>query len=241
MPDAGGASQTPRDPVELSEQYLRGRRSGESSIRIRDEIATIDEDRLAALEQPERLAFWINVYNATAHAALEHRPERFENRRRFFAAPLVTVAGTSLSLDEIEHGILRRSKWKYGLGYIPHPFPSSFERRHRLSALDNRIHFVLNCGAASCPAIAAYTAESIDEQLDLAASQYLSDEVVFSGETVYLPRLLLWFRGDFDGRSGIQRLLRRYDIIDQEARPRIRYKKYDWSLDLDNFRGEDPS
>ena len=228
-------SSTNRNLVNLSEQYLREIRAGQLGGLVRDEIANINKHRLASLDQPERLAFWINIYNATAQAALKERPDRFENRRRFFSASLVPVAGIELSLDKIEHGILRRSQWKYGLGYIPNPFPSSFERRHRLLNQDYRIHFALNCGAASCPAIAAYTAESIDEQLDQATSSYLTNEVVEENDTVYVPRIMLWFRGDFGGRSGIKRLLRKHDIIEAGQRPRIRYKKYDWSLDVANF------
>ena len=225
--------------VDLSERFLREVRGGELHGPMRDRIAELASPQLASLDRRERLAFWINVYNAAAQATLQGRPARYEHRRRFFSEPLVTVSGTGLSLDEIEHGILRRSRWKYGLGYVPDPFPSSFERRHRLSERDYRIHFALNCGAASCPAIAAYTADSVDEQLDRATESYLNGETVVEDGTIYLPRLLLWFRGDFGGRSGIKRLLREYDLIDPGERPRIRYRKYDWSLALGKYLGRE--
>ncbi len=203
---------------------------------MRRRLASADTDELSRLAPDARLAFWLNTYNAATGDALWSDPDRFENRRRFFAAPVVTVAGTELSLDDIEHGILRRSQWKYGLGYVPNPFPSAFVRRHRVAELDPRIHFALNCGAAACPAVAAYDPERVDDQLALAAETYLRNETVVEDGTAFLPRLLLWYRGDFGGRSGIRRLLRTYDVVDPGAVSRIRYREYDWSLALDAFR-----
>jgi NADP-dependent 3-hydroxy acid dehydrogenase YdfG len=52
----------------------------------------------------------------------------------------IPVAGVWLSLDDIEHGMLRGSKHPWGMGYLPRPFPSSFERRFRLERADPRIH-----------------------------------------------------------------------------------------------------
>ncbi|MDB2293827.1 DUF547 domain-containing protein [Halorubrum ezzemoulense] len=142
-----------------------------------------------------------------------------DDRRRFFSVPPVTVAGEALSLDAIEHRIHRGSQWKYGLGYVPNPFASAFVRRHRLADRDPRIHFALNCGAASCPAALAYDGEMVVED-----------------GTAYVPRLLLWYRGDFGGGSGIRRLLREYDVVDPDAVSRVRYREYDRSLALDAFR-----
>ena len=223
------------DLISLSEEFLHEVRAGELHGHVRERLAAIPESMLDSLDVRGRLAFWLNVYNATAQAFLQEDPTRYQNRRRFFSNPLVTVAGTELSLDRIEHGILRRSRWKYGLGYVPNPFPTAFERRHRLPVRDYRIHFALNCGAASCPAIAAYAADVVDEQLDRATESYLTSETIVRDDTVYVPRLLLWFRGDFGGRSGIRRLLREYDFVDERERPRVRYREYDWSLAVGNF------
>ena len=215
MEGAGGDRQTTRGPA-------------------RQRLAEADPTDLEAFNADERLAFWLNVYNAATGDALRSDPDRFEDRRRFFSVPIVTVAGAELSLDEIEHGILRRSQWKYGLGYVPNPFSSDFVRRHRVVDPDPRIHFALNCGAASCPAVAAYAADTVDDDLDRAAETYLTGETVVEGGIAYVPRLLLWYRGDFDGGSGIRRLLR--DVVDPNAVSRIRYREYDWSLALNAFR-----
>ena len=223
--------------VERSMQYLDAVRAGEPN-EPRRRLEVIDPEELVALDDGERLAFWINTYNAATQDELRADPGGFENRRRFFSTPIVTVAGTELSLDTIEHGVLRRSRWKYGLGYLPDPFPSAFVRRHRVETLDPRIHFALNCGAAACPAIAAYEPDTVDEQLERAAGTYLRNETDVEGGTVRVPRLMLWYRGDFGGGSGIRRLLREHDVIDPKTTPRIRYQEYDWSLALDAFREE---
>ena len=240
--DSDSASAAPA-LVADSQRFLRAVRTpddrGPALDTVRTRIANASPAELDALGPDERLAFWLNVYNAATGAALLADPDRFENRRRFFGESIVTVAGTDLSLDQIEHGILRGSQWKYGLGYVPNPFPSAFVRRHRVADPDARVHFALNCGAASCPAVAAYDAADVDAQLDRAASSYLRSETVVEDGTARIPRLLLWYRGDFGGRSGIHTLLREYDAIDPDSISRIRYREYDWSLALDAFRTEE--
>ncbi|MES3517681.1 MAG: DUF547 domain-containing protein, partial [Natronomonas sp.] len=191
-----------------------------------DDLRRIRDDRSAGL------AFWINLYNAGTQRLLAERPELYDSALRFlrfFRATAVTVAGTELSLDDIEMGILRGRRSKYGLGYLPR-FPRQFERRYAL-AVDPRIHFACNCGAASCPAIRFYTAENVEEQLDLAAETYLDSTVEYDPDTnvARIPRVFLWYRGDFDGRTGIRQLLRAYDAIPAEATPRFRYRSWDWS------------
>jgi hypothetical protein len=168
---------------------------------------------------------------------LDASPEAFDARNAFFTAPLVAVAGQRLSLDDVEHGLLRGSRPKWGGGYVRNPFPGAFERAFRVRERDHRVHFALNCGAAACPPIAAYEADRIDAQLDLATGSYLGSEVEYDpgAGVVRVPRLLLWFRGDFGGRDGILGLLRDHDCIPAGASPRIRYREYDWSLRTGTF------
>ncbi len=236
--DAAAPEESGTEPVALSTAFLAEIRDGQGQGPARERLAELPEEHLTELDRPGRLAFWLNVYNGAAHAALAERPERFENRRRFFSAPLVTVAGEALDLDTIEHGIIRRSSWKWGLGYVPDPFPSAFERRHRLPERDFRIHFALNCGAASCPAIAAYSAGNVDLELHRSTETYLTTESVVDGDTVRVPRLMLWYRGDFGGRRGIRRILREYGVVDDPDRYRVRYRDYDWSLAAGRFRDD---
>jgi len=161
-------------------------------------------------------------------------PSAYRRRWRFFAAPAVTVAGRALSPNAIEHGILRRSAFLVGLGYLRNPFPGRFERLLRVERLDPRIHFALNCGARSCPPLAAWDPGTLDADLERATGAYLVAESARStdGREVRAPRLLLWYRGDFGGRRGILVLLRRHGILGASEEPRLGYGDYDWTLDV---------
>ena len=227
------------DPLALAEAYLRAVRHDDPTHEVTAALRDLSRERLRATldADAERLAFWLNVYNATAQSILAADPAVFEARSSFFRAPLVTVAGQDRSLDSVEHGLLRRSHPKWGFGYVRNPFPDSFERAFRVDERDPRIHFALNCGAASCPPIAAYEADRIDAQLDLATGGYLDAEASYDAESgvVTVPRLMLWFRGDFGGRRGILQFLREYDVIPETAMPDIDYADYDWSLDVGRF------
>lgn len=119
----------------LSNESLVAVKRGDGTETYQSKLADITESGLAALNENEQAAtaFWINPYNAFVQHHLERDPSLYENKRRFFGEPPIVVAGTELSLDDLEHGLLRSSKWKYGLGYLPRPFPSTFERSYRLS------------------------------------------------------------------------------------------------------------
>jgi len=229
----------PTDPLALAHDYLRAVRVGESPTPYEAALRDLPRERLrAALDTDDaRLAFWTNVYNATVQSVLAASPEAFDARNAFFTAPLVTVAGERLSLDDVEHGLLRGSRPKWGLGYVRNPFPGAFERAFRVRDRDWRIHFALNCGAAACPPIAAYAHDRIDTQLDLAAESYLGQEVEYEPATdvARVPRLLLWFVGDFGGPSGIRDILRRYDCVPEGTRPTVRFRSYDWTLETGTF------
>jgi len=227
------------DPVAQSEQLLRAVRRREPTDAVERELAQPDPAELAAALRGDhlRLAFWVNVYNAVVQRALAENPDQYESRRQFFGKPLVTVASESLSLDGIERGILRRSYSKYTLGYIRSPFRDDFAEQQAVSERDPRIHFALNCGAKSCPPIAAYSPDRIDSQLELAAGGYLERTVEYdpAAGRVTVPRVMLWFRGDFGGKSGIYEFLREYDQLPSGARPSISYHDWDWSLRLGKY------
>jgi hypothetical protein len=230
---------TASEPVTISHDLLRAVRTGGETAGLVERLATLDEDRLAAATADDgaATAFWTNVYNAVTQLELERNPDKYD-RTSFFGRKLVTVAGHDLSLDDIEHGILRRGYFKYGLGYVPNPFQRGFTRRMRITQRDWRVHFALNCGAASCPPIAAYTTANIDDELDLATESYLSQEVSSDPEAgrVEVPRLFLWYRGDFGGKSGILTILREFDCIPADASPKLSYSEYDWELALGQYR-----
>ena len=236
-PDAG--STTPvadRAPVAVAEELLVACKLGEPTDRYTAALAAATDAELRPIREDRRngLAFWLNCYNAGTQLLLQAHPERYDSPLRmvrFFLTPAITVGGTELALDRIENGLLRGGRSKYGLGYLPKFLVTTFEHRYRLAGCDPRIHFALNCGAESCPAIRAYEPGRIDEQLDVATRSYLESTVEYDPDagTVSIPRVFLWFRGDFGGRSGIYAFLRRYDAIPTDATPNVEYRPWDWA------------
>ena len=71
--------------------------------------------------------------------------------------------------------MIRKSQFKFGLGYIRTLFPSAFERHLRVEQRDFRIHFAINCGAKSCPPVRVYYPKTVNAQLENAAKVYLKD------------------------------------------------------------------
>jgi len=223
-------------PTALAQDLLIACKRGDPTQKFRAALAGLGDGDLRPLRTDRRiaLAFWLNCYNAGTQLLLGERPALYDSSLRFvrfFWAPAITIADTSLSLNRIENGLLRGGRSQYGLGYLPKLLVTTFEHRHRLPDCDPRIHFALNCGAESCPAIRAYEPDRIDEQLDLATRSYLDATVTYdpTENVVRVPRVFRWFRGDFGGSEGIRAFLREYDTIPDNAAPKLRHLAWDWS------------
>lgn len=236
---------TQLDPLTLSADLLYEVKTGGETAELRERLASFDRTRLrrALSSEPRRLSFWLNCYNAFAQVLLEEDPSLLDGSRldrwKFFARDRIPVAGVYLSLNDVQHGMLRGSKHPWGLGYLPRPFPPPFERELRLDAVDPRIHFALSCGAESCPPIAVFTPDHVVEELDVATEWYLEENVSYdpAREVATVPRLFLWYRGDFGGASGIDAFLTRYGAIPETASPSLEYDDYDWSIEVERFSG----
>ena len=227
------------DYSRLSQQLLYAVKTGSDSVdTYMKPLQVADALALQAQLSTESLkkAFWLNIYNTYVQWLLQKDPERYKSRHSFFTSRQILIAGKMLSLDDIEHGILRRSKIKWSLGHLNKLFPGKFEKGFRAQAVDYRIHFALNCGAKSCPPIAYYDPEKIDAQLEMATKNYLRSEVELdTGKNVaYLPAIMGWFRADFGGKKGMRALLKKHSLL-QNKKPAIRFKKYDWELFLNNY------
>lgn len=220
-----------RTVPELAVSYLFAAKAGDdrASAEHERDLAQLDPGVLevALANDHARLAFWIDLYNAVVVRQPSHDFHSTASRNRFFSKRTTTIAGHKLALDTIEHGILRRSQLKLGLGFVTNPFPSSFERRHRVNRTDPRIHFALNCAATSCPPIAAYRERLIEDQLDLATRSYLDSSVVVEARRIVLPRIFFWFAGDFGGRRGVRSFLSKYDI--EHRGRRLGLAAFDWT------------
>jgi thiol-disulfide isomerase/thioredoxin len=226
--------------VKLSQDYIYAAKTGESTAALEQQLRsiTITDLRNKLSTDDEKKTFWINLYNGYVQAALQKNPDAYKSRSAFFKSKQITVAGLQLSLDDIEHDFLRRSKIKWSGGYLNKLFPGKTEKELRVKKLDYRLHFALNCGAKSCPPIAFYNPENLHQQLDIAATAYLTGEAEYDKQanTMKLPAIMGWFRKDFGGKKGMIRLLKEKAIIPIDVNPKIKFKSYDWTLYLNNYQ-----
>ncbi len=187
--------------IDISQQLLLAAKTKEPTDSLVNIIKSITETNLETQLNNDntKKAFWINLYNASTQVLLSKNIKKYKDRSSFFGDKQIEIAGERLSLDNIEHGILRHSKIKWSLGYLNKLFPSAFEKKNRVDTLDYRIHFALNCGAKSCPPIAFYQPLQINKQLDLATQAYLAGDVEYdeAKNTVLLPAIMGWFRANF--------------------------------------------
>lgn len=170
-----------------------------------------------------QMAYWINLYNAlTVQLILEH--PQVESIREissglFSLGPwdleVTRVAGLDLTLNDIEHRILR-------------PL-------YR----DPRIHFAVNCASLGCPDLAAeaWTAENLERLLESGARRYVNHPrgVTLADGRLTLSSIFDWYRGDFPaGKGALLAWLAGYaePALAAELRAhdgRIRHA-YDWNL-----------
>ncbi len=188
-------------------------------------IDRMQDVEVSALARDEQFAYWANLYNAvTVEVIVEHYPvasirDISISPGLFWRGPwgkkLVTVEGEELSLDDIEHEILRKV-WD-----------------------EPRVHFAVNCASIGCPNLRRepFTGTKLDDQLAEAARDYVNHPrgAAFDGDTLLLSSIFDWYGKDF-GSPKSERL----ETIAQWAEPAladkiaghtgsIRYA-YDWSL-----------
>ncbi len=223
----------------ISVKMLENIKAGRDTRELRDQLAGTT---LKALEKnlqtdEEKLAFWVNIYNAYIQVILMEHPEFYEDRATFFKRDQITIAGEIISFAKIEHGIIRKSQWELGLGLIRKWFPDKFERKLRVKKRNYHIHFALNCGARDCPPVAIYIPERLEQQFDKGTRNYLQRTSEYKADTkeVAVTSLFNWFRGDFGCKSGVKDILKKYKIIPETKGVKISYTNYDWTLDLNNF------
>jgi hypothetical protein len=186
----------------------------------------------------QKISFWVNIYNAFIQISLTENPKEYENRGAFFGKKRVKSGGEILSFDDIEHGIIRKSRIKISLGYLRKWFRPKWERKLRIdNHIDWRVHFALNCGAKSCPPVAVYTADNLDKELDFMTTAYLKEQTTYNSEKKEATSVALmsWFRGDFGGKSGARKILFKYSITPEKPKC-LEFKSYDWTMSLGNFR-----
>ena len=195
-------------------------------------------------QREEKLAFWINLYNALVIDAVIHFKvqnsvtEGAVGILRFFRKAAYNVGGQRFSCEDIEHGILRSNR---GNPYLPGPHFALTDPRSQwqLSEVDPRIHFALNCASKSCPPIGIYTAENIDQQLDWATQNFVEHEIKIDRDslTLHVSQILNWYQLDFGGRANLVTFIATYHpakewLLANQAKIKIKFAPYDWQLNL---------
>jgi hypothetical protein len=175
------------------------------------------EVALAGLSRDERLALYIDAYNATV---LVEVARRFTpgysvslDDYRLFDEPLVRLDGRTLSLDALEHEVIRK---EFG---------------------EPRVHAALVCAARSCPALAArpYSADGLDAALEAAMLRFLNDprrnRVVVPQRTLELSRVFEWYAEDFGGVAALPAFVDRY-VEGDVSGFRVTFLDYSWELNV---------
>ncbi len=222
--------------IKLSGELLYHVKTGEPTEEIEKKLAGLDLSKLKnGLPTDEaKKTFWLNIYNAWFQV-LAVREKK--GRPEIFSGKLVLIAGRKFSLDDIEHGILRKYRWKYSKGYFARLFPGKLIKQLAVLKIDYRIHFALNCGARSCPPIAFYTFENIDRQLDLATRSFLAADTKIDDtkKEIRVTKTMDWFIGDFGGKKGIRRIIS--EVLNKNVNGyAIKFKPYNWDEVLHNFQ-----
>ncbi|MEZ5003339.1 MAG: DUF547 domain-containing protein [Chitinophagales bacterium] len=224
--------------TEIAQQLLFLVKTDKGYSALQAEIAQLSVDVLKKelITQEQRLAFWINLYNAFFQIKVKESPHLFNNKIKLFFGRHFTIAGHRMSLDDMEHDMLRRSTFKWSLGYIKNPFPSAFEKALQVHQLDPRIHFALNCGAVSCPPIRYYTPENVLQELDMASQNFLEQECSYDADknVAQVTSIFSWFRGDFGGISGIKQFLAERKIV-SDSTVQLQFKAYNWQQQFENY------
>ncbi len=194
-------------------------------------LASLDRVRPETLSEKERLAFWINTYNAFTIQLIESKGEResIRNINKSFGLlklkgpwsdPIVRAGGRVLTLDQVEHEIIRKE----------------FN--------EPRIHFALVCAAIGCPPLRseAYTGARLDEQLGEQGRVFIrqspaKNRVDVSTRTVFVSLIFTWYKDDFGGSdASIGKYLAGWypagpeRALLESGRFTLKQTSYDWTL-----------
>jgi hypothetical protein len=217
----GGASEVDYAAIKRDPSLLKG---------YLDEIAAVSNEEYGDFTKPQQLAFLINAYNAyTIDFVLTEYPniESIKELGSLFSSPwkkkLFPLLGEKRSLDEIEHGMIRK--------------PGDFD--------DPRIHMAVNCASIGCPALRdeAFVAQRLDTQLEDGARRFLGDSSRNRADEkgLWVSKIFDWYAVDFKKQSGsVGKWLAPYaEQLSSDAQVRaavasgslrVRHLDYDWAL-----------
>ena len=188
-------------------------------------VTMLAETQVSTLVRPEQMAYWINLYNAlTIKVVLDHYPvdgiRDIDISPGFFSSgpwgkKLLEIEGEGVSLDDIEHRILRPI-WQ-----------------------DPRIHYAVNCASVGCPNLIAraFLPNDLDEVLTANAKAFINTPrgVAVSNGEITVSSIYDWFQDDFGGNeTGVIAHLKQYaegaTLAALKNAKSIEDYEYDWSL-----------
>ncbi|MGH8710033.1 MAG: DUF547 domain-containing protein [Burkholderiales bacterium] len=183
-----------------------------------EELKRTDADALPSRE--EKLAFWMNAYNAFAMKGIldGYSPNSVFGKVRYFYLNKYDVGGKTINLYNMEHEIIRPLN-------------------------EPRIHFSIVCASRSCPKQRsdAYTAQRLEQQLDENARGFINDvsrnRFDRNEKIAHLSMIFKWFDEDFSKNSGsVLKYISNY-VSDSGLASElelgsytIKYLEYDWNL-----------
>ncbi len=188
------------------------------------QLATVAGTEFAGWPVKERLAFLINLYNAaTLKLIIGNYPLKSIRSIGWLPGAAwkqegVSLFGRKISLDEVEHGIIRKD--------------------YR----DARVHFALVCAAKGCPPLRneAFVAARLEAQLDEQGRVFLAqsekNRIEAATGTVWLSQIFKWFAGDFEAEAGTVLKFAAPFFPPEAQRPlaagglKVQFTDYDWSL-----------
>ncbi|MCP4490456.1 MAG: DUF547 domain-containing protein [Gammaproteobacteria bacterium] len=196
-------------------------------------LTALDKPEFDKMKASSQLAFLINAYNAwTIELVLTSYPEldSIKDLGSLFTSPwrrnFIPIFGERLSLDDIEHSLIRGSD-RYS---------------------EPRIHFAVNCASISCPSLRAeaYEGDRLDKQLEQQTLFFLSntDHNRLDGDVLKLSPIFKWYLDDFEkgwhDTHSLSEFLARYAVplgLSQEHikqlqkhNLKIKFLDYDWGL-----------
>jgi len=172
---------------------------GDPSV-LREYMQTLCNVDLTALDDAHKMALLINAYNAAMMAMVVAYDIQVQvwDVSNIFSIKFATVGGTKMSLDDIEHGMIREAS---GVGNCNDASLSA-----RMGA-SGRIHAAVNCASMSCPDLhtVPFLPGTIQEQLTEVAENWMMDSARNPGlenGQLKLSMIFNWYGCDMEIESG---------------------------------------
>jgi hypothetical protein len=185
-------------------------------------LADVAKASVKELSADEKLAFYVNAYNALVLRAFIAKGKKpVLDTPGFFDKITYLVAGETLTLNTLEERHVRRLD-------------------PRGVSIDPRIHFVVNCASKDCPPLAprAYTGATMQKSLEEQTRAYLSRPgecvVDVAGKRVVVVQLFEWYTSDWGGEGAARKFIAKYAAADVAAKVidpawDLDFRRYDWS------------